>query len=224
MIAPPTRAAGLAGVIAGVFLLIELALFLASGWSPAAFANTDSAAEVMRTGGSYLRSAALVGCSGLALTVMLMGGVARHLVHSAPTLAAATLYFALLGAAAHALVPLGLWMAVPLVGSSGSLPWPPGAWEGFNQTMGAAHGVGSFFSGLAMAVAGAGLLRGPLTSRWAGILGLVAGLTTLAALLSIGTPASALGAMFFLPSIGATAVFRSVCGMELMRANVPNAS
>lgn len=217
MIAPSRTAAGLAGIVAGSLLLIELGLFLASGWSPEAFTRAESAAEVMRTGGSYLRGAALAGFFGLALTVLLMGGVARHLEHFAPTIAAATLYFALIGAAGHALVPLGLWLTVPLLGNLGPLPWPQGAWEGFNQAMGAAHGVGSVFSGLAMIAAGGGLIRVPLASRWPGVLGLGAGFTTLAALLSIGTPASAIGAMLFLPSIGATILFRGVSGAELMR-------
>lgn len=61
---PRQRAAGMAGVIAGIGLGIEFALFMASGWTPDVFADPGSALTFLESGGGMLRAAACLDAAG----------------------------------------------------------------------------------------------------------------------------------------------------------------
>lgn len=80
----------------------------------------------------------------LGFTVLFLVGLASALHRRAPTRAAAVLYLGLVGVAAHALVPLGLWLAPPAFLELAAIrPTAAlGAWGGFAAFLEAAGGVG----------------------------------------------------------------------------------
>jgi hypothetical protein len=172
--------------------------------------------QVLQQGGDLLRLAALFGFTGLAATVLLMAGLSSRLGSSSPTLASAVLYFSLVGATGHSLVPLSLWIGVPsFVAMSGEASLVSGGWTGFNAILSGAQGIGSLFLGLAMLCAGIGFLRRRMRSPLAGWLGMLAGLLTLLTLLGIGTPLMGIAGILFMPALLLTILFRFVAGLEL---------
>lgn len=114
-------------------LALEFALFLASGWTPATFSNPEAALAFLESGGSILRAAAFVGFLNLGLTVLFIAGLAGQLQRVAPSRSAALLYVGLVGIAAHALVPLGLWLGTPFFAelAARDMSMAFNAWGGF---------------------------------------------------------------------------------------------
>ncbi|HEX6537022.1 MAG TPA: DUF4386 family protein [Gemmatimonadaceae bacterium] len=216
---PEPRAAGTAGMLAGAGLAIEFALFTASGWTPATFSQPERALAFLQTGGTLLRAAGLVGFLNLGLAVLWVVGLAAKLADGARTRATATLYFALVGMAGHALVPVGLWLTVPafLRLAAHDQAVAAGGWSGFAALLSAAGGVGYLFDGFALLAAGWALLgrrRWPALLGWVGVVGGGASALTV---LADETALDALAAACFLPALLLTITFRFWSGYLLRR-------
>ena len=219
MMHPAPRAAGVAGVLAGIGLAIEFALFTASGWTPTTFSHPDRALAFLQTGGTLLRAAGFVGILNLALAVLWVAGLAASLTHGARTRATATLYLALVGMAGHALVPVGLWLAVPafLELATRDAPASAGGWSGFAALLSAAGGVGYLFGGLALLAAGSAIVARRTGSATLGWVGLVGGGASVLTVLADETALDALAATSFLPALLLTITFRLWSGYVLWR-------
>lgn len=219
---PRARVAGMAGIASGVGLALEFGLFMASGWTPASFESADAALALFASGGTELRAAGAVGISNLALWLVLLGGVAGALRHGAPSCSAGALVFGLVGAAAHALVPMGLWMGIPIfVGMAGEdLPSALGAWPAYAIVQAAATGAGYLFAGAALIAIAAGLLAARIPARamaWTAGLG---GAMALLSVIGTATPLAGVAEVAFLPGLLLTAAFRVWAGHALWRGRM----
>ncbi len=219
---PRATVAGMAGIASGVGLAVEFGLFMASGWTPASFGSADAALALFASGGTELRTAGAVGIANLALWLLLLGGVAGAMKHGAPSCSAGALLFGLVGAAAHALVPMGLWMGIPIfVGMAAEdLPSAVGAWPAYAILQAAATGAGYLFAGAALITIATGLLAARIPARalaWTAGLG---GATAVVSVLGTATPLAAVADIIFLPGLLLTVVFRVWGGHALWRGRL----
>lgn len=219
MTAPDTRAAGIAGILAGAGLLVEFGFFMASGWQPNVFADPAVALPFLEERGGYMRAAGLAGSVNLCFATMFVAGLAARLQRS-PTAAAATLYLGIIGIAVHALVPIGLWIGAPTFGSMavhGAEVVQP-AWAAFAAFMAVAGGVGYLFLGLSMLAAGFGGASSKALPPALAWLTVVAGAATVIIIVAEATPFGVLVQLAFLPSIALSILFRVLAGVVLMRS------
>jgi hypothetical protein len=211
------RLGGLAGIAAGPLLVLETASFLRSGWNPIRFSDPVQAMQLLRQGGGDLRLAAVFGFTGLVVTLCLFIGLADWLRRRTPAFADAVLYLGLIGIAGHSLVPLGLWIGIPMFLSlaSHNMTLAQNSWAAFAATSNSAEGVGSLFMGLAMLLAGIAALWHRSFSLLLAWIAVIAGALTLITLLAIGTPLYGFASSLFFPSLIATVLFRFIAGIEL---------
>jgi hypothetical protein len=216
MYAMNTKAAGVAGIVAGIGLMIEATLWITSGWTPATFSDPSSAVRFLQGSGDILRWAVLAGFANLVFLVLFVAGLAHRLHSRMPTLAAATLWFGMIGAGAHVLVPLAYWYGTPAFLSADPAA-AQGSWTGFAAIVGAAGGAGSLFLGLSMVVAGWAAIHralpgAPVAFGWFAVL---AGAATVIAVFAPDTPLSGLASVVFMPSLFLAIAFRIWGGFAL---------
>lgn len=221
---PNLRIAGWCGVLAGIGLAVEGALWTLSGWTPEAFADPAAAMEFLAEGGTILRWAVLSGFTNLVLFVVFVAGLAARLEAKTPTAAAATLWFGMIGAATHVIVPLSHWYGVPafLDAAARDPQAAQAAWTAF-VVVGheAAGGAGTLFMGLSMLTAGWAMAARKALPVLLGWVGLVTGLASVLTLFAPDTPLSALAGAAFMPSLLLAIVFRVWAGIALTRAERP---
>ena len=219
MTAPSAKAAGIAGILAGAGLLIELAFFLSSGWQPHVFADPAVALAFLEERGGYMRAAGLAGSVNLCFATIFVAGLAARL-QRAPTAATATLYLGVVGIAVHALVPIGLWLGAPTfsaMAAHGAGVVQP-AWAAFVAFMAVAGGVGYLFLGLSMVAAGFGGASTKALPPALAWLTMAGGAATVTIILAEATPFGMLVPLAFLPSIALSILFRIWAGVVLMRS------
>jgi hypothetical protein len=219
---PRAPVAGVAGIAAGVGLAVEFGLFMAGGWTPASFETGEAALALFASGGTALRAAGAVGIANLALWLLLLGGLAGALKQAAPSCAAGALWFGLVGAAAHALVPMGLWTGIPVfLGMATEDPSSAlGAWPAYSIVQAAATGAGYLFAGAALIAIATGLLTARVPARalaWTAGLG---GAAALVSVLGTATPLAPVAEIVFLPGLLLTVVFRVWAGHALWRGRL----
>lgn len=214
-----SQIAGLAGILAGIGLAVELALFMTSGWTPETFGDPAAALAFLQGSGTHLRAAALVGAINLVFTTVLVAGLAARLQATTPTRAAATLYFGLIGIGAHGLVPLGLWLGVPMFVELAyrDQQAAANAWGGFAAFLSGAGGLGYLFLGLSMLATGWAAVSEKALPVFLGWVGLVAGAASVVNVLAAETPVDALASAAFLPALLFSIVFRVWAGYELWK-------
>jgi hypothetical protein len=227
------RAGGVAGVLAGIGLAVEGAFWTASGWTPQTFANPTTALAFLRDNGTLLRVGVFAGALNLVFATILVAGLAARLRATSPTRAAATLHLGVVGIGAHGLVPLGLWLGVPMfiTLAASDAATAQAAWGGFAVFLAAAGGLGNLFLGLSMATTGSAALgrrsRAPLPVLL-GWVGIVAGMASVITVLAAGTPVAFLANAAYVPSLLLAIVFRVWAGIHLWRSpqdpGVPQAS
>jgi hypothetical protein len=217
------KAAGWAGVLAGVGLAVEGALWTASGWTPDTFADPVGALRFLHDSGDTLRWAVLAGFVNLAFAALFLAGLADRLRARTPTRSAATLWFGMIGIGAHLLVPLAYWYGVPAFRDAAP-DAALGSWTGFGALVASAGGAGSLFLGLSMAAAGwaalsrKALAAAPVALGWVGLIGGAAALLTVFA---PDTPLSGLASAAYLPSLLLAIVFRIWAGIALICSAAP---
>jgi hypothetical protein len=215
------RVAGWAGVAAGVGLVIEAALWTASGWTPQTFSDSATALRFLNDSGDTLRWAILAGFLNLAFTVVFIAGLAAHLRARTPTRGAATMWFGAIGVASHLLVPLAYWYGVPTFRHADPTA-AQASWTSFSAIVSAAGGAGSLFLGLAMATAGWAILAqrtlpaAPVALGWVSV---IAGAATVLTVFAPDTPLSRLAAGIYLPSLLLAIIVRTWAGLALTRTD-----
>lgn len=216
------KIAGLFGTAAGIGLLVEAALWTLSGWTPATFADPAAAMRFLAEDGTVLRAAVFAGFVNLALFVVLVIGMSDALRPRTPLLAAATLWFGMIGITTHLLVPMAHWYGTPaFVRAAAESPTAAqSAWTAF-VTVGhdAAGGAGSLFLGVSMLTAGWAIVARHALPTPLGWLGLVTGVTTVLTVFSPDTPLSGMAGALFLPSLALAVVFRIWSGVALIRVD-----
>jgi Domain of unknown function (DUF4386) len=209
---PRARAAGIAGVLAGLGLIGEFVLFTVSGSRPSTLQHASTALPFLQEHGTAIRAAALLGAANAALAVIFLAGLAARLHAKAPTLAVATLYFGIIGAAGDALVAISLWLGTPSFTQLAASDHPAAspAWEAFAAVINAFGGFGNLFLGLSLLAAGSAIASTKALPATVGWIALIAGAATLARILGLD-PA-------FLVSLILATVFRIWTGIHLWRS------
>lgn len=216
---PTPRAAGIAGVLAGVGLAVEGFFWMTSGWTPETFGDPGAAMAFLRDSGGHLRAAVFAGVLNLVFTVVLIAGLADRL-RAAPTPSAATLHFGLIGVAGHGLVPLALWFGVPMfvAAQAAGNATARGGWVGFAVFLAAAGGLGSLFLGASTLATGWGALSTKALPAALGWVAVALGAATVLTVLTAYTPLAGVGAAVYFPSLLLAIVFRTWAGIELWRS------
>lgn len=210
-------AGGWAGLVAGVGLAAEAALWTVTGWNASTFGDPDTALGFLRDQGGVLRLAVLTGFVNLVFAAVFLGGLASHMRARTPALAGATLWFGLLGIGTHVLVPLAYWYGIPAF--LGAEPEAAQAsWTAYSTLIGAAGGAGSLFLGLSMATAGWAVVTRHALPVVLGWVGLVAGVASALGVFAPDTPLTAVAGVLYLPSLLLAIVFRFWGGVALLRA------
>lgn len=218
---PNFKIAGWAGIVAGIGLATEGALWAVSGWTPDAFADPAAAMQFLAESGTILRWAVLAGFVNLVFFVVFVAGLASKLAAGAPTAATATLWFGMIGAATHVIVPFAHWYGVPafLEAATRDPQAAQSAWTAF-LTVGheAAGGVGSLFMGMSMLTAGWAMIARRALPALLGWLGLLTGTLTVLTVFAPDTPLSTLAGAVFMPSLLLAITFRIWAGIALTRS------
>jgi hypothetical protein len=219
---PRGRIAGLSGILAGVGLAVEGALWATSGWTADTFGDSATALAFLRDHGSHLRAAVLAGAINLVLVTVFTVGLAARLATTAPTRAAATLYLGIIGIAGHSLVPLGLWLGVPTFVelAVGDPSAAAAAWSGYASFQTAAGAVGALFLGLSTLAAGWAIISLRALPVLLGWLGVLTGAASAVTVLTAETPLAFLAAGAYLPSLTLAIVFRVWAGIGLWKGEV----
>lgn len=213
------NAGGWAGILAGAGLIVEAALWTASGWTPQTFTDAETALGFLRDSGDTLRLAVFAGFVNLAFAAVFFVGLADRLRASAPTRAAVTLWLGMIGVASHLLVPMAHWYGVPAFRDATPAE-ALGSWTGFAATVSAAGGAGSLFLGLSMTAAGSALVTqkalpaAPVVLGWFALIG---GIATVLTLFAPDTPLSGVAAAVYMPSLLLAIVFRVWAGLAMTR-------
>lgn len=216
------RAAGWCGILAGIGLTIEAFLWQASGWTPGSFANAAAALEFVSRSGTTLRWAVAAGFVNLGFLVLFTVGVAERLSSRSSTMAAASLWFGMIGITLHLLVPLAHWYGVPeFTAASRENPGSvEGAWMAFNLVAHeAAGGGGKLFMGLSLLSVGAAILLGKTLPAYLGWLALLGGGCSVLTLFAPETALSTVATAAFMPSLMLSILFRVAGGMALLKSH-----
>src|SRR5262249_50819588 len=176
---PRPQSAGITGILAGIALVGEFTLFAISGFPGAAFSDPAAALPYLRDGGALLRAAVLFGAAGVAFSTVFFAGLAARLYAKTPTLAVATLYFAIVGSVGHGLVALPFWLGVPFFTDLAARDQlaAANAWGAFVAITSGAEGFGNLFLALSLLTAGWAIVSEkalPVSLGWISLIGGVA--------------------------------------------------
>jgi len=210
------RAAGIAGILAGVGLTGEFLFFSLSGFSQSSFSDPATAITFLRDHGVLVRTAVLFGASGIVVTLVFLAGLADRLKAQTPTLAAATLIFGIVGNVGDGLVALSFWTGIPayLALAGHDLVSAQNSWSAFATVTSGYQAFGNLFLGLSALVAGLAIVIRRELPMVLGAIGVVVGVAAIASVLGVNTPISFFG---FAIAILLVIVFRVWAGIELLR-------
>lgn len=219
------RIVGAAGILAGVGLAVEGALFMTSGWTAQTFGDAQAALAFLNDSGTQLRAAVFVGAINLVFAAVFIIGLADRLQATAPTRAAATLYLGIIGITAHSLIPLGLWLGVPTFVelASHDPQTAASAWSGYAVSQAAAGAAGSLFLGLSTLAAGWAIVARKAMPVLLGWVGVVMGAASAMTVLTARTPLAFLATAAYLPALTLAIIFRTWAGIELWKGKPPTA-
>lgn len=210
---PPTRPAGIAGILAALALAGEFLFFSLSGFQQASFSDPASAIAFLQDHGGLVRVAVLFGAAGVALTLLFLTGLADRLRSRAPLLSAATLYFGIIGNIGDGLVALSFWIGIPifvsLAGHESAAA--QSAWPAFTALTSGYQGFGNLFAGLSLLATGWAAVSRRVLPRVLGAIALVAGVSAMASVLIASAQVG------FVLAILLVIVFRVWAGIELYR-------
>jgi len=206
------------GILSGIGLTAEAALFMGSGWSADAFATLDGAAGAMAEGGHLLRWAVVFGVFNLALLTVFLAGLAEHLGSTSRSLRSAILHVGLVGIAIHAIVPIGFYYAVPALPALAEDPAGEAVWAGWKFMLDVTQGTGIFFMGLSTLAAGIGWMNRDTRSPFLAALALLAGGAGVAAVLGHATPLDPIVGLVGMAGLLLSILFRVLGGIHMLRS------
>jgi len=211
--------AGWCGILSGIGLTAEAALFMGSGWTVDAFATLDGAAAAMADGGHLLRWAVVFGVFNLALLTVFLAGLAAHLGAASQSLRSAILHVGLVGIAIHAIVPIGFYQAVPMLQLLAEDPAGEAVWAGWKFLLDTTQGAGLFFMGLSMLAAGIGWMNRRTRSPFLAALAILAGGAGVAAVLGQATSLNPIIGLLGMAGLLLSILFRVLGGLHLLRSH-----
>lgn len=215
---PLNKYAGLAGILTGTALLLELGFFMASGFTPDKFADPAQAIALIQSKGVLLRIATFFGFSGAIISVPYIAGLAARLHDRAPTRATVILYFGVLGSVGHALVALSFYLGFPalIALAANNLPEAVNSWGGFLAVTDGFQGLGNLLLGLMLGLAGSAIIPKGELPKGLGWIGTIAGVAAVLGVITTATPLSAIGYAAYMPSVALAIVFDIWAGRKLM--------
>ncbi len=150
------RNAGTSGIVGAVLLLIGFILFLSSGLDPVTADDPAKALPLVAQLGSRWAITGIAFVLAVAFGVLFLVGFFSRVREKAPTRAAATLYFGLIGLSAFALSGMlqwrgGTYLATYLAKDQVAASH---AWVALRAAVQALEGLGNGFVGVSLAVAG----------------------------------------------------------------------
>lgn len=210
---PDIRAAGIAGILAGLALTGEFVFFGASGFAQETFNDPSTALGFLRDHGMAVRIAVVFGASGIALTLVFLAGLAVVLAERSPTLSVATLLFGIVGNVGDGLVALTFWLGIPmfLELATRNQTAASGSWGAFAAITSGFQGFGNLFLGLSLLTAGWAIVKWRMLPLPLGAVGLLAGIAAVAGVLGVAT------SIAFLASLALVIIFRIWAGIQLVR-------
>jgi phosphoglycerol transferase MdoB-like AlkP superfamily enzyme len=206
------------GILSGIGLTAEAALFMGSGWSVDAFATLAGAAGAMAEGGHLMRWAVVFGVFNLALLTVFLSGLAEHLGSTSQSLRSAILHVGLVGIAIHAIVPIGFYQAVPVLQVLADDPAGETVWKGWMFMLDATQGAGIFFMGLSMLAAGIGWTSRHSRSPFLAGLAILAGGAGVLAVLGQATPLGPIAGLVGMAGLLLSILFRVLGGIHMLRS------
>lgn len=204
------------GILSGIGLTAEAALFMSSGWSVDAFATIDGAAGAMVEGGHLMRWAVVFGVFNLALLTVFLAGLAEHLGSTSQSLRGAILHFGLVGIAIHAIVPIGFYQAVPTLQLLAEDPAGETVWTGWKFMLDATQGAGVFFMGLSMLAAGIGWMGRDSRSPALAAVAILAGAAGVTAVLGQATSLDPIVGLVGMAGLLLSILFRVLGGIHML--------
>lgn len=192
--------AGTAGLVTAALLAALFLLIFSTGMTPQTGSDPDKAIPLLKQKASVFGTIGVLGALAAGFGLIFTIGVFSRLRDRAPTRAAATLGFALVGLTGHALGALILWRGGALiVAVSAKDPVAANhAWIATSAVAQGLDGLGDAFTGASILVAGWAIVATGAMSSSLGWLAVVAGTATL---LQLFSPAPVLFLAGFLLSI-----------------------
>ena len=210
---------GIAGILTGVALLLELVFFMASGFTTTKIADQTQAITLIQDKVVLLRIATFFGFSGAIISIPYIAGLAAKLRAKAPARATAVLYFGIVGSVGHGLVALSYYLGFPLLItlSIHHLAQAINSWGGFLAITAGFQGLGNLLLGLMLGLAGLSIIKIkedlPQGVGWVGV---AAGITAILGVITTATPLKAIGYATYIPSIFLAILFNIWVGRRLL--------
>jgi hypothetical protein len=214
---PLYKYAGIAGIITGLALLVEFALFMASGVTPDKLANPAEAIALIQQKEVLLRVATFFGFAGSITSLIYIAGLAAKLREQTPTRAAAVLYFGILGGLGHMLVALSFYLGFPALTNlaADNLSAAVNSWGAFLALTNGFQGVGNILLGLTFLAAGSAILARGAFAKRLGWIGLIAGITAVSGVITTATMLSGVSFAVYIPSIILAVAFNIWAGARM---------
>ncbi len=189
--------AGTAGFVTAALLAALFLLILSTGMTPQTASDPDKAIPLLRQKASVFGAIGVLGALAAGFGLIFSIGLFSRLRDRAPTRAAATLGFALVGLTGHALGALILWRGGALIVAVSAKDQVAAnhAWIAASAVAQGLDGLGEAFTGASNLVAGWAIVA---TGAMSSSLGWVAVVTGAASLLQLLTPAPVLFLAAFL--------------------------
>ena len=192
--------AGTAGLVTAALLAALFLVILSTGLTPQTASDPDKAITLLKQKASAFGTIGVLGALASAFGLIFSIGLFSRLRDRAPTRAAASLGFALVGLSGHALGALILWRGGALIVAVSARDQVAAnhAWIAASAVAQGLDGLGNAFTGASILVAGWAIVATGAMNGSLGWLAVVAGAVTLLQLLS---PAPVLFLIGFLLTI-----------------------
>ena len=218
---PRLQHAGIAGVLAGLGLVLEFTFFTLGGYSPENFGTATAAlAFLQHQGDLFLRLAVVFGIAGALVRIVYVAGLAAVLREKTPTQAVATLYFGVLGSLGHGLVALTFYSGLPMIVALAAQDHVAAeqTWNAFALMTSGYQALGNALLGFMLLVAGWAIISRKALPVAVGWIGLLAGIVTIVEVLTSGTPLAVVGALAYLPTFILAIAFDIWAGLVLWKS------
>jgi len=215
---PFSKYAGIAGILTGVALLLELAFFVASGFSATKVADPSQAIALIQNKELVLRIATFFGFAGAIVSIPYIAGLAAKLQDKSPTRATAVLYFGVLGSVGHALVALSYYLGFPalIALANTHLPEAINSWGSFLAITDGFQGLGNLLLGLMLGLAGIAIIAKGELPKGLGWVGAIAGAASVLGVVTTATVFGPVAYATYIPSVVLAIVFDVWAGRKLM--------
>lgn len=219
---PNIKHSGIAGVLAGFFLIGELSFFMASGFDSEIFNAPSNAAQFLSEGQIFIRIAVLFGIFNALVRIIFIAGLASEIKTYSPTGASGMLHFGVLGSLGNGLVAISFYIGLPFLENLAiqSHEMFMNTWGAFVAITLGFQGLGSVLSGAFFLISGWGIIRYKPFNSVIGWIGLMAGILSLFVVFASQTSLGFIAKMIFIPMLILSIIFYLSCGNALRKASL----